>query len=431
MMRKYTFLIVCVCITLNGIAQSDAEKLNLLILKNKYNEALVLSEKLIEESPDNSQYYYQQAVVYKLMYKYPQAIGVIQKAIELDPSNTDYLSEFAFLLQKTEKNTKALEVFEQVIKLNPYQLNVGVTLSGIYLKQKKYGDAENILVNLFSKDSLNGFLARKIGINGYLQGDSKKAKEWLSRAIELDSTDINAYKYLFSVYAAKDEFEKAFQVMDKAKEIDPHNKSLYIMTGDAHVMRNHNYRAVPEYLKAFELDSKDEDVPRKLGLCYYKIKNYEKAKCYLLIADELSMHMEVYKYLGIIYKMYNEPDSSNKYYTKALDILKPDNNTIFDIYVDVAENYVLLENYPHAIGWYERALKLELQGIWTLSDNNRVLVDLASVYSDKLNDKQKAIELLKKVKKDIFLFYSKQDYYTYAQQQITKLKEELFFEGDL
>lgn len=430
-MRKLLTFTAFVLFALQISAQYKVDELNLLILKNKYQEALNLSQELIAESPDNAKYYYSKALVCKLMYKYSQAIKSIQKAIELDAVNTDYLAEYAFLLQKTEKNTKAIVVFEQVIKLNPYHLNVGVTLSSIYLKERKYEKAENILLDLYSQDTLNGFLARKIGINGYLQGNSKKAKKWLQRAIELDSTDINAYKYLFSVYAAKEEFELAFQIMDKAKSIDPNNKALYIMAGDAHVMRNHNYRAIPEYLKAFDLDSEDEDVPRKLGLCYYKTKNYEKAKHYLLIADKLSMHMEVYKYLGIIYKMYNEPESSNSYYTKALDILKPDNNTIFDIYIDVAENHVFLEKHKEAINWYKKALNLELDGVWSIADKNKALVDLASVYSDKLDNKKMAIEYLTEVKENKFVFVNGKDYHTYAQQQIAKLKEDLFFEGDL
>ena len=116
---------------------------------------------------------------------------------------------------------------------------------------------------------------------------------------------------------------------------------------------------------------------------------------------------------------------------KALDILRVDNNTIFDLYVDIAENYFSLGSYQHSVGWYNRALNIELTGIWAASEKNRVLIDLASVYSDKLDDKKQAIEYLEKVSSDSIIVLNKEDYHTYALKEITRLKEELFFEGKL
>jgi hypothetical protein len=77
---------------------------------------------------------------------------------------------------------------------------------------------------------------------------------------------------------------------------------------------------------------------------------------------------------------------------------------------------------------YKRALGLELQGTWSLNSKNQVLIDLASVYADKKNDKKNAIQYLKEVTKDIYL--NDDQYYEYAQLQITKLNEELFMEGN-
>jgi tetratricopeptide (TPR) repeat protein len=201
----------------------------------------------------------------------------------------------------------------------------------MYLKQKKPELAETILLDLYSQDTINGFIARNIGLCGYKQGDSRKAIKWFFRAIELDSTDIKAYRFLFTVYATiiicsffyhKEKFDLAIEIMDKAIKIDPQNIELYISVGDLHVIRNHHFKAVDAYLKAFEIDKTNDVVPGKLGLSYYKIKKYEEAKYYLLIADEISMDLNVYKYLGYIYKKFSKPDSSIMFFNKALDILR-------------------------------------------------------------------------------------------------------------
>ncbi len=427
-MRKTVFIFFLFLISINGIGQNNLDEIKFLMLSSKYSEALDACNTFISNNPDNADLYYYQALINKLLFRYTEADKSIQNALVLDSANIDYLAESGFILLKRDKEREAQKVTEKVIEKNPYHISSGISLSNMYLKQKKPEKAEKILMDLYSKDTINGFIARNIGLCGYKQADSKKSIKWFSRAIQLDSTDIKAYKFLFTVYAAKEECDLAFEIMDLAVKVDPQNIVLYKMIGDLNVTRNHNFKAVPAYLKAFEIDSTDEEIARKLGLCYYKIKKYEKAKYYLLIASK-ELDLSVYKHLGYIYKRFNEPDSSTMFFTKALDILRPDNNSIFDIYVNVAENYFALNNYNHTIGLYKRALKLELKDIWIIDSKNKVLVDLASVYADKLNDKENAIKYLKEVTKDIYI--NDDNYYEYAQQQITKLKEELFMEGKL
>lgn len=429
MMRKI-LLSLFILFHLITNAQNELDKINLLIINSKYEEAIQLSNQIEHRYTTNAEYYFQKALLFKLMYKYPQAIQSISSSIELDPNNVDYLSEYGFILSKAEKIKESREIFESIIQKNPYNLKVGIALSNMYLKERKFENAEKLLIQLFEVDTLNSYIARNIGISKYFQGDSLSIN-WLKKTIYLDSTDIKACKYLFSAYVAKEDFEKAFPVIEKAKQIDPDNKSLYLTEGDIHVLRNHNFRAIPVYLKAFELDPADEELPRKIGLCYYKIKKYDLAKSYLLLADKRSLNLDVYKHLGYIYKRNNNPDSSNYYFTKALDILTPDNNMIFRICVDIAENYYHLENYNHSVGWYDRAINLELKGIWSRSMKNKALIDIAAIYADKLNNKEKALEYFTKVTNDTTFFMYEEDYYKYAQQRITKLKEELFFEGEL
>lgn len=429
-MKKLFLLFITLFIAIQSFTQNKIDEINILIIHNKYSEALALSDEIYAEYATNADFFYQRAILLKLLYNYRQAINAINKAIDLNPENTEYLTELGFILFRAEKIYEAQRIFEQVIQVDPYNFKCGIALSNLYMNDKKIENAEKVLLKLYEKDSLNAYITRNIGICKYLQGDTLTFN-WLKKANELDSTDIKTYRYLFTAYTVKEDFDKAFGIINRAQSIDPQNELLYVMEADLHVIRNHNFRAIPVYLKAYEIDPEDEELPRKIGLCYYKVKNYELAKHYLRLADQESMNLDVYKHLGYIYKMNNVPDSSNYYFNKALELLRADNNTIFDIYIDVAENYYALGKYQHAIGWYERALNLEITGIWWMSLKNKALIDIASVYADKLNDKEKAIEYFNKVKDDSSFFVNEQDYYKYAQQQITKLKEDLFFEGKL
>jgi tetratricopeptide (TPR) repeat protein len=430
-MRKISLFVILLTIVINLLAQNSREDVNLLILQKDYHKALQKSNDLITSYPDSAYYFYQTALINRLMYRYSKALETIEKAVNLDSTSVEYLTEYGIILDKKDKEQQATKYFQSVFRLDSTSFYAGIWLGNYYLKSKQIDEALHILNTLYSTDTSNAYIARHIGFCWYKKGKYENSKKWFSRTIDLDSTDIKAYRYLFSTYAGKEEFELAFEVIDKAIQIEPTNKLLYVSKGDLHVIRNHNYQALPVYLKAFEIAPDDEDLARKIGLCYYKTKRYQKSKKYLLIAHKGSLNLDVCKHLGYIYKKENKPDSSNFFFNRSLEVLSPDNNLIFTIYVQKAENYYALEDYDMVINYYNRALKLELRGIWVMCMRNEVFIDLASVYSDKLQNYHKAIECLEQVTSDSKIFFNKEHYYTYAQKEIARLKEELFFEGKL
>ena len=121
-------------------------------------------------------------------------------------------------------------------------------------------------------------------------------------------------------------------------------------------------------------------------------------------------------------------DSSTYFYQEALKVLQTDNGSIFSVKENIAKNYYTKNDFHKAIEIYNEALKLDLiDEYWVSYKKNKVIIDIAAIYADKLNDKLKAIEYYEKVIEPEISINN--NYYTYAQQQITKLKEELFFEG--
>lgn len=69
---------------------------------------------------------------------------------------------------------------------------------------------------------------------------------------------------------------------------------------------------------------------------------------------------------------------------------------------------MFLPDYIKKIESYKRALKLELTGTWSMSLKNKVLIDLAFVYADKMDDMKKAIEYLEKVTEDTLFLLNEQ-----------------------
>jgi tetratricopeptide (TPR) repeat protein len=295
------------------------------------------------------------------------------------------------------------------------------------LKEKEFEKASNLLLNLYLNDTTNGYFARNLGLCNIKLKDKRDAIKWLKKAIQIDSTDVKSYEYISRVYTALEQFDLAIEYLNKALKVNP-GKELYVQIGDIHVMRNHNYRAIPAYLKAYSLDSKDEYLAKSIGVSYFRINNFEKAKQYLDIANTELIDLQIFQHLGQIHSKMGQIDSSTYFYKEALKLLQIDNRSIFSMKENIAKNYYVLNDFNKAIEIYNEALKIDFNDeYWKIYDKNRVLVDIAAIYADKIDNKKKAIEYYEKVIKPEFSFGD--NYYTYAQQQITMLKEELFFEG--
>lgn len=425
---RTTLIVIILLLPFFSFSQESIEDLNFFLIKSKYDEALKLSNKLIEKDSDNSNLHYLNAIINKQLFRYPDACNSIEKAIALDSSNLDYLNEYASILGKRNRDIEAFRVYQQIIELDKYNINAGIYLSNHYLKNDSLEKARDILLDLHKKDSSNSYFTRNIGLCYIRLGKKNEALNWLNLTLKLDSTDVKAYVFLVRVYTVTEEFDVALNNMDKAIQLDPMNKELYKQAGDIHVMRNHNYKAIPMYLKAYEIGNDPYDA-RNLGFCYYKIKKFEKSKYYLKIADADGLDLQVKIHLGDIYQKQSALDTSILYYDQALEIIMPDFDSMYSLYKSKAESYYYAKDYDKAIENLLLAYNTNVKSVWLSMGKNNILINIAAIYEEKLNDKHTAIEYLEKVKNESMVYND--DHYEYAQQHIKKLKEELFFENKL
>jgi tetratricopeptide (TPR) repeat protein len=411
-------------------AQQIENDIQLFLITGQYNKALELSEKLLAENPNDANLHYQKSVILKQLYKYPEAINSIEKALEIDSENITYLSEYATILTKKDNDAQAFLIWNKILQKDSTNSNAGVIVASQYIKNKKFEYAYRIFQNLYESDTLNGFFARNLGFCSIKLLDSKNSVKWLEKAIKLDSTDIKSYEYLSTVYASLKDYEYAIAVVEKAIKIEPENENLYIRLGELSLFQNHNYQAIPPFEKAFKLNPENEYVLKNLGQCHFNIDEYSEAKRYLKLAELIVNDFQVFQYLGDIYAKMGPVDSSIIYYNKALELVKPDYTSLFLLNEKKGRSYYALNDFQKSIEAFNLAIDLDVQDIlWIRFQQDKLIVDIASIYADRLNDKKTAIEYYKKIKKAKVIV--NKDYYQYAQDQITKLNEELFFEGKL
>lgn len=279
-------------------------------------------------------------------------------------------------------------------------------------------------------DSSSNYLFRQMGICKIKNKESKLAIPYFERAIQHDSMDIKSYEYLSMIYRALGESDKALNILEKAIKHDPLNSELYHRIGDIHFAQNHNYRAIPVYLKALELGNNSPWLVKNLGTSYYNIINFIKAKEYLFIANLLFTDQGTLHLLGKTYLELNQPDSASIFLQFSLDLLLPESSTLYSLYNDLALSFKRKQEYQKAIQVNEKIYEIEFNEYGKYYYSNQANINIARIYEQNLNNKKKAIEYYMKII-DNKSKYNHPNQIKYAQDRVKKLKEELFFEGEI
>lgn len=144
----------------------------------------------------------------------------------------------------------------------------------------------------------------------------------------------------------KQSYNKAKTMYEKVLEKNPENYRAILRLGSIYYQEK-NYTTALSFFKSIppKTKLKNANIPRRIGLTYYKMGDYENAKTYL--EKELSRNKGDYLanyILGITYLKLEDYEKSKTYFEKALEI-KP-NSTIS--YQGLGLAYYKLKDYQNA-----------------------------------------------------------------------------------
>jgi tetratricopeptide (TPR) repeat protein len=220
-----------------------------------------------------------------------------------------------------------------------------------------YDDARQFLLKAIELDSTFAMAYCYLGMTyGYLNERNareeaiKKAKKYSNKATERERLFIEgAYAY----YIERND-EKDFRILQKYIKKYPKNKRAYEYLAYLYEKKKQFTQAIEAYNQALALDPEYGPVINGLAYLYIKMGNYDKAieyfKKYAAIskddADPYDSMAELYFWMGKF-------DESITFYKKAL-ALKPNFGSSFQIsYI-----YALQEDYPRALQWIDQFIKM-------------------------------------------------------------------------
>ena len=418
-----------------------------------YTYNLKQGYKYLNIDPKKALYYFNNAEKYKTddnitlgkayaylnLNEYNKAVSLFKKLYQKNPNSDKILQGYILALYKT-KNYSEIEKLRQE---NPdkkylflsYETYINLKKANELIKQKKYAQAEKILINLYKNNPQDINIMLALG-NLYLQtGELNKAEDFYknvliispeniyaleglkavalkrknykqalmfaqkAQKLGLSQNDTDAIKFLYYYNLAseslnKKECKKVLNYINELKKLKPHNPNVYILFGDYYkTCKNDKREALINYSKAYQLSKDNFDITLKFLYSLLNYNMFEQIKLLLptIKTDKLTPEQKekLKKFYADLYlkyasKLYN--DKNYKEAIKAADYGLTYDPLNKDFYVIKGWSCFRIKNYKCARDSFENALKLD-------PNDEKITYDLA-LSEIQLGNKKRAEELL-------------------------------------
>ncbi len=299
-----------------GCQQFNDDKLikllaNTLYNTGNYNSALPLLEKY----SDIYEMFVKQIKVLEFYDKNNKAITLLESEIQTDSLNTELLELLARNYAKIDSTDLAINNYNKVIEINPNNQLILQRLTNLYIQNKQYIEALNLCDYILDNDSTNlrfikykgivsfaikdfqmaewcfqdltnsgdstSFVLKNLGISQYNLNGFDEAIENLSKAVEKNDKDFDAFFFLGLSYLKRNHIEQGLYNIEYAKQLLEPNpiilSAIYTELALFYLRIEEFEKAVNNYQTAYNNNPKPDVIFYIANIYYHNLKDYEKA----------------------------------------------------------------------------------------------------------------------------------------------------------
>lgn len=245
---------------------------------------------------------------------------------------------------------------------------------------------------LLSGDAQKATVLKTQGSEKQIRGDQQGAVEDLSRALQLNPNDAEAYYKRGNVNYDQGNFEAAIEDYTNAIRLDKNLNDVYYNRGLAYFELKDYPAAIEDYNQIIRLNSNDAEAYYKRGRAYFEIKDYGKAIEDYTEAIRRNSNNEIsYINRGLAYSAAGDKQAAIADYTQAIRL----NPQSADAYYSRGRARFFLADYQGAMSDYSEAIKIKPDYGEAYSNRCGAYLNL-SEYQKATEDCTKALELNRK-----------------------------------
>ncbi len=258
---------------------------------------------------------------------YEESVASYKKAICITPDNLDYRYSLAYIYLEHKEYEKAKKEIDYIHEINGKYYNAKVIRALLLLHEKRFLEAENILLSNLKEGCDNNFTLCSLAKIESELGKYSFAEKYMQQVLEREPENLKYQCDLGDIYIKEKKYEKAIEIAKNVLEKNENYIYGYILGAQAAYL-NKDFAQTKEFSQqAISVDINTSEGYYYLALVRLEEEDYEEA-------------IECMKRAIIL-------DVNNaKYYAKMAEIYKlsGDNKTAFE-YIKEAESINNSEEY--------------------------------------------------------------------------------------
>ncbi|NNC49721.1 MAG: tetratricopeptide repeat protein [Flaviramulus sp.] len=179
------------------------------------DKALAAMKDARAESPDDINLILSEANVHYKMGNTEEFKGLLKEATKMDPTNPELQYNLGVIASESNQNDEAKMHYEKAIELDPTYINAYINLSALVL-----GQEQPIIEEMNGLGTSKADDKRYDELRAKRQNLYKDAVPYLTKALELDSKNINAARTLMNIYSILGETDKYKSMKEKVESLD-------------------------------------------------------------------------------------------------------------------------------------------------------------------------------------------------------------------
>lgn len=321
---------------------------------------------------------------------YAAALDRAEKALQANPNYPDVYTLHAEVLLTRTNTAEAESELRHAIELDPNYGPAYLALANLYVTTKKNDQALRELNQMLVSKPGDVSALTLIGMIQNQQGDFDGARATYEKLLALDPDRLIALNNLAYLYSEHfNQLDKAFEAARKARDLAPYDPFFSDTLGWI-VLKRGDYPWALSLLQASADKLPDQpEVLYHLGMAYYEMADEVHAKNIFTRALAFNIDFpgrdQMRKRLDLLSTDFSRPTP---------EIVAALQKRIDEQSDDPVALRHLAEIYE-AQGQHEKAAQVYEQVLRKSSDNPRLLISLARLYADHLNNPQKALDLAK------------------------------------
>ncbi len=243
----------------------------------RWADAAMKYEAILKEDGSHIPSRFNLAVCYTKIGDVERAIGAYRTLLDQNGTIYEAHVNLAILLDQTGKHQEAGGEFEKALNLRPDDGQAQLNLGMFYMRGNEIDKAYAHLVAAADKGLTSAGLYAALAEAEHARKNEPKSRDYLEKALSLDSQNINLRKQLATSYVDDKNYAKALPILVEIVRADPTNVEYLYLLGKSYEQLKAYPQAIAVLEQAVRIKSDYVQAYLTIGVVFYAQKDWSRA----------------------------------------------------------------------------------------------------------------------------------------------------------